>query len=270
MIQFPNAKINLGLNIVNKRPDNYHNLNTIFLPIPLTDTLEITSNEENKFCTVGHLDCQKQEDNLIYKAYKALAYNHDIPPFAAILNKNIPTGAGLGGGSSDAAFMLKMLNDFAFLRLSNSQLEAYASRIGADCPFFINNSPAYAEGIGDILSPINIDIKGYKLLLVKPNIHVSTQQAYAMVTPHPWDTPLIEAIQRPIDEWKHFVFNDFEHSVFTAHPALADIKQSLYDCGASYASMSGSGSSIFGIFPSNASQPKIIFPNTENSWWLTL
>ena len=253
MITFPNAKINLGLDIVEKRPDGYHNLETVFYPIPLCDILEITPATEPDapdytFTMYNAVFDGDDADNLVIKAYKALAADHKLPKVDISLYKHIPTGAGLGGGSADAAFALKMLNDIAGLGLSAEQLRGYASRIGADCAFFIDNTPAYATGIGDILSPTPCSISGYHLVLVKPDIYVSTKDAYALVTPQKPQVPLTSIAKRPIHKWKDTMKNDFEKSIFTKHPEMEKIKEDLYSMGAVYASMSGSGSSFFGIF----------------------
>ena len=202
------------------------------------------------------------DDNLVIKAYKALAADHKLPKVDISLYKHIPTGAGLGGGSADAAFALKMLNDIAGLGLSAEQLRGYASRIGADCAFFIDNTPAYATGIGDILSPTPCSISGYHLVLVKPDIHVSTKDAYALVTPQKPQVPLTAIAQQPIQEWKGTMKNDFEKSIFAKHPAMEKVKEQLYSMGAVYASMSGSGSSFFGIFNQEQDIEKIkaLFP----------
>ena len=262
MITFPNAKINLGLDIVEKRPDGYHNLETVFYPIPLCDILEITPATEPDapdytFKMYNAVFEGSDDDNLVIKAYKALAADHKLPKVDISLYKHIPTGAGLGGGSSDAAFALKMLNDIAGLGLTSAQLCAYASRIGADCAFFIDNTPAYATGIGDILTPTQCSISGYHLVLVKPDIHVSTKDAYALVTPQKPQEPLTGIAARPIQEWKGAMKNDFEKSIFAKHPAMAMVKEQLYSMGAVYASMSGSGSSFFGIFKEEQDIEKI-------------
>jgi 4-diphosphocytidyl-2-C-methyl-D-erythritol kinase len=250
MICFPNAKINLGLTIVSRRPDGYHNIETVFYPIQLCDVLEIVPLEKGKTCfsQTGIPIDGNQENNLVMKAFNLLKNEYDLPEIAIYLRKQIPFGAGLGGGSSDAAFMLKLLNDFAELHLSLTQLEEYASRLGADCPFFIQNEPVFAEGTGTIFTPVNVSLKGYCLVLVKPDISVSTKEAYARVTPKPATFPVIETIQLPINEWKGKLINDFEVSVFAQYPQIEAIKKAMYDKGAIYASMSGSGSSVFGIF----------------------
>ena len=253
MVTFPNAKINLGLDVVAKRPDGYHNLETIFYPVPLQDILEITVTEEEgapdyTFKMHNAVFEGDNNDNLVVKAYKILAADHKLPKVEMSLYKNIPTGAGLGGGSADAAFALKMLNEIACLNLSDEQLEAYAARIGADCAFFIKNTPAYATGIGNILSPTVCSISGYHLVLVKPDIHISTKEAYSLVTPAAAETPLTEIAALPVEEWKGKMKNDFEKSVFANHPQMEKIKEELYNMGAVYASMSGSGSAFFGLF----------------------
>lgn len=249
MITFPNAKINLGLDVVEKRPDGYHNLETVFYPIPLHDILEITKSEDEFSFTMYNAQFEgNNNDNLVVKAYNILAEEHDMPKVNMSLYKNIPTGAGMGGGSADAAFALKMLNEIAELHLSDEQLEGYATRIGADCAFFIKNKPAYATGIGNILTPIDCDLTGYYMVVVKPDIHISTKEAYAFVNPKFPENALAEIIKKPIEEWKGLMKNDFERSVFAKYPSIKGIKDKLYSSGAVYASMSGSGSAFFGIF----------------------
>ncbi|MBR5813201.1 MAG: 4-(cytidine 5'-diphospho)-2-C-methyl-D-erythritol kinase [Bacteroidaceae bacterium] len=267
MVTFPNAKINLGLDIVSKRPDGYHNLETVFYPIPLEDVLEITTVKEESapdytFTMHNAVFEGDNNDNLVVKAYKILAADHKLPKVSIALYKNIPTGAGLGGGSSDAAFTLKMLNEIAELGLSDERLEQYAAQIGADCAFFIKNTPAYATGIGNILTPTTCNISGYTLVLVKPEIHISTKEAYSLVHPAAPETPLTVISQKPVEEWKGLMKNDFEKSVFAAHPSMEGIKEQLYAMGAVYASMSGSGSSFFGIFKDeqNIDSIKELFP----------
>lgn len=263
MITFPNAKINLGLNIVEKRPDGYHNLETIFYPIPLQDALEITPWEggerKYKLAQSGIQIAGDYENNLVVKAYKLLDNLHNLPPIEINLLKHIPSGAGLGGGSADAAFMLCMLNQHFQLNIPNEQLEVYAAQLGADCAFFVENKPTFAEGIGNIFSPIELSLKGYKLLLVKPDIFVSTRDAFAQIKPKRPTISLKEVAKMPIEAWKTYMVNDFEESVFPQFPAIADIKAKLYDMGAIYASMSGSGSSVFALFKGDATLPKVDF-----------
>lgn len=263
MITFPNAKINLGLNIVEKRPDGYHNLETIFYPIPLQDALEITPWEggerKYKLAQSGIQIAGDDENNLVVKAYKLLDNLHNLPPIEINLLKHIPSGAGLGGGSADAAFMLCMLNQHFQLNIPNEQLEVYAAQLGADCAFFVENKPTFAEGIGNIFSPIELSLKGYKLLLVKPDIFVSTRDAFAQIKPKRPTISLKEVAKMPVEAWKTYMVNDFEESVFPQFPAIADIKAKLYNMGAIYASMSGSGSSVFALFKGDATLPKVDF-----------
>lgn len=268
MITFPCCKINLGLDIVSKRPDGYHNLETLFYPIPLEDALEITVNNKSDApdytFTMHNAQFEGDaDDNLVVKAYKILAADYKLPKVSMSLYKNIPTGAGLGGGSSDAAFALKMLNNIASLNLSDEQLEEYAARLGADCAFFIKCSPAFATGIGNILTAADCSLQNYHIVIVKPNLHISTKEAYSLVTPARPVVPLADIIQRPINMWASSMKNDFECSAFAKHPQMENIKNELYRMGALYASMSGSGSSFFGIFECEQSNDKLskLFPD---------
>lgn len=252
MITYPNAKINLGLNVTEKRPDGYHNVETIFYPINLQDALEVTllhkDDEPYRLHVTGTVLDGSPDDNLVVKAFKLMQEHHPLQPVDIHLHKHIPTEAGLGGGSADGAFTLKMLNDKFNLRLTEEQLEAYAARLGADCPFFIRNKPVLATGTGNIFEPIRLSLKGYHLVLIKPCISVSTREAYAHIRPRHPEEPLKEVITRPIGEWKDHLKNDFEESVFRNYPEIAAIKDRLYDLGAVYAQMSGSGSAVYGIF----------------------
>ena len=256
-IVFPIAKINLGLNVVERREDGYHNLETVFFPVPLKDALEI--HEMNwKFPSIPDCDIKvsnidiegSEQNNLVVKAYKLLKQDFPrLPRQHVHLYKNIPTQAGLGGGSSDCAAMLKLLNDKYELGLSEKQLFGYAVRLGADCPFFIMGQPAYAEGIGERLTPIDLDLKNYWVLIVKPNIAVSTKEAFSLITPQRPEHNCLDIIKnQPVSEWRHELKNDFEQSVFALYPEIGDIKQHIYDMGAEYAAMSGSGSAVFGLF----------------------
>ena len=263
MICFPNAKINLGLNIISKRPDGYHNIETVFYPVNLSDALEIVPAKDKGgvFKQTGISVDGDPQSNLVMQAYRMIQQVSELPEIDIYLRKNIPFGAGLGGGSSDAAFMLKLLNDFANLNLLDEQLEEFAARIGADCSFFIRNRPVFAEGIGNLFTPIDLSLEGYYLVLVKPDIHVSTKDAYASVTPESPDESIINIIQQPVSTWKDKLVNDFEESVFPLFPAIGEIKQKLYDNGALYASMTGSGSSVFGIFEEEK-ELKELFPDS--------
>lgn len=262
MITFPNAKINLGLNITEKRPDGYHNLETIFYPIPLEDALEACPRKEGPGCyslSQSGLSIEGDaENNLVVKAYKLLDETYHLPPVDIYLHKHIPSGAGLGGGSADAAFMLKLLNRMYRLNLTDDQLEAYAARLGADCAFFVRNQPTYAEGIGNIFSPVELSLTGWQLLLVKPDIFVSTRDAFARIRPRHPERNLRDLISQPVESWKDYMINDFEESVFPQFPAIGDIKTELYRLGAVYASMSGSGSSVYGLFA-----PDVVLPNVD-------
>jgi len=251
MICFPNAKINLGLHILSKRTDGYHNIETVFYPInnPV-DALEIVPAGGGKttFTQTGILVEGNPEDNLVMKAYRLLKEDFNLPETDIFLRKQIPQGAGLGGGSSDAAFMIKALNDFAGLGLSVERMEKYAERIGADCPFFIRNKPVFAEGTGTVFTPVTISLQDYQIVVAKPSVSVSTKEAYARVKPSRPDVPLKDIIRLPVTEWKNRLVNDFEPGVFALYPEIGEIKKKLYDEGAVYASMTGSGSAVFGIF----------------------
>lgn len=253
MITFPNAKINLGLNIVEKRPDGYHNLETIFYPINLQDALEVTRRENNDKEYTLHISGAplegEPEDNLVVKAYKLLKKDYPgLLPVDIHMYKHIPAGAGLGGGSSDAACMIKLLNDKFSLGLSTERMEEYAVKLGADCSFFIRNKPVFATGIGNLFEPVELSLKGYHIILIKPDIFVSTRDAFAEIKPVRPAVSLKEIVKQPIETWKSSMKNDFEDSVFKKFPEIAAIKDELYDLGAVYAAMSGSGSSVYGIF----------------------
>ena len=269
MICFPNAKINLGLNIVSQRNDGFHNLETIFYPINLKDGLEITnsnSNEQYQLFQTGIKIDGDPSSNIVIKALE-LVRNHskvNIPNIDIHLLKKIPTGAGLGGGSSDAAFMLKLLNENYQIGLSNNELVELALQIGADCPFFLYNKPAFASGIGNQLEPINLDLSGMYLLIVKPDVFISTKEAYSMVSPKSPTLSLKEIVARPLYEWKELMKNDFEDPIFKKYPQICKIKQQLYEFGATYASMSGSGSSLYGIFNEKPHFQKLF--NNHYTW----
>lgn len=253
MITFPNAKINLGLNIIEKRPDGYHNLETIFYPINLQDALEVTRRENNDKEYTLHISGAplegEPEDNLVVKAYKLLKKDYPgLLPVDIHMYKHIPAGAGLGGGSSDAACMIKLLNDKFSLGLSTERMEEYAVKLGADCAFFIRNKPVFATGIGNLFEPVELSLKGYHIILIKPDIFVSTRDAFAEIKPVRPAVSLKEIVKQPMETWKHSMKNDFEDSVFKKFPEIAAIKDELYDLGAVYAAMSGSGSSVYGIF----------------------
>ena len=250
MLLFPNAKINLGLNIHRKRENGYHELETVFYPIGLNDGLEFVENKENRinFSSSGLALDVNPEENIIVKAYRILSADYNLSGLDIHLHKVIPFGAGLGGGSSDAAFFLKGLNDHFCLGLSPEILKGYAVRLGADCSFFIENKPAIASGIGEKLQNVDLSLKGYYLVLVKPPSGVGTKEAYSKIRPYVPEIPIAAIITKPIETWQNLLFNDFETSVFQQYPEIEEIKSKLIQIGAVYAAMSGSGSSVFGIF----------------------
>lgn len=284
MKTYPNCKINLGLRVLRRRTDNYHDLATVFMPIPLCDELEIeplTPEEESGqnviFSQTGiHVDCLP-EDNICVKAYSLL--KKDFPNMPAVkmhLEKVIPFGAGLGGGSSDAAFTLKMLNELFGLGLDNGQLKDYAARLGADCAFFIDGQPAYATGIGNILTPLPYNpLKGYTLVLAKPNESVSTREAYlglhlSVKEPERYEgpveeSPLIQALSKPVETWSNTIINDFERTIFPIHPAIWELKELFYQNGAVYARMSGSGAAVFALYRNEADIPQELLNNLSNN-----
>ena len=295
MITFPNAKINIGLNIVAKRTDGYHDIETLFFPVNLQDALEVTLKKpldsgvikkrlevgnllhlktESRYPEIDSVDESSYElhllgdaiegnpaESLVVKAYKPLAEDFDIPPVVIHLYKHIPSGAGLGGGSSDAAQMIALLNKRFGLKMKNRCMERYAAQLGSDCAFFIRNKPAFATGRGEILTPVDLSLQNYFIVIVKPNIFVSTAEAYAGVTPAKPEVSLRDAIKRPVSEWKNLIVNDFEKSVFAKHPQLQQLKDKMYELGAEYASMSGSGSAIYGIFSKSVENVEQHFPN---------
>lgn len=253
MIQFPNAKVNLGLNVVRKRPDGYHDISTVFYPIPLKDIVEIIdSRDRSSSLTVyGNPVACEPEKNLVMRAYRLLEAEFGLPPVEIALYKHIPDGAGLGGGSSDATFVLRMLNERYALHLDDAGLAARAARLGADCPFFVYNRPMAARGTGDEFSETNVNLQGMTMVVVKPDVSVSTAEAYARVVAHEPDEPVEQIVSLPVEAWRDHLVNDFEPGVFAIYPELPVLKQSMYDGGAVYASMSGSGSAIYALFGSD-------------------
>ena len=263
MKTFPNAKINIGLNVVEKRSDGYHNIETVFYPIGLHDVLEINETTRSvadyTFTQKGINIGSEPEKNLIIKAFRLLKNDFNLPSVEISIEKRIPAGAGLGGGSSNAAFTLKVLNEIFKLNLSNNELESYAAKLGADCPVFIQNKAVLATGIGNVFSPVNFSLNGYYLLLVKPKIYVSTSAAYSQIIPRKPVKSIIETVNQPIEDWKDLLFNDFEKSIFLQFPVIEQIKTKIYQAGALYASMSGSGSAVYGIF--SEAPPLPYFPD---------
>ncbi|MCO6499512.1 MAG: 4-(cytidine 5'-diphospho)-2-C-methyl-D-erythritol kinase [Vicingus serpentipes] len=251
MIVFPNAKINIGLHIVEKRSDGFHNLESIFYPVTsLYDVLEVvkSSGNELEFTSSGIDIPGDDTNNLCVQAYTLLKKDYDLPLVKIHLHKVIPIGAGLGGGSADAAFMLKALNELFELQLSDNVLMGYARQLGSDCAFFIKNKSAYTYHKGDELETIDLDLSDYDIRVEYPNIHIGTAEAYAGVTPKPSVVNLKEIIQQPVTSWKGIVENDFEQSIFPRYPKIEALKKKMYEEGALYASMTGSGSAVFGIF----------------------
>jgi len=256
MLSFPICKINLGLNVVEKRPDGYHNLETVFYPVPITDALEVFPMDPTFPSDVDcdlkvtniHIDGDEQR-NLVVRAYNLLKKDFPtLPRIHAHLYKGIPTQAGMGGGSSDCGFMITLLNKMFKLGLYEQQMIDYAAQLGADCPFFIVNRPSYAEGIGEKLQPVPLDLKGWYLAVVRPAIPVSTKEAFSLITPQHPVKNCRDIVLQPVETWRDELTNDFEKSVFAIHPEIGAIKEQLYEMGAVYAAMSGSGSSLFGLF----------------------
>lgn len=270
MIRFVNAKLNLGLNIVRKRPDGYHDLETLFYPVgkhngtpmnpePFCDILEITPAEKTEFLFTGRKVACDLEHNLVYKAWKIFKDNYpQLAEYRIHLEKHLPDGAGLGGGSADASAVLSMLNELNGVPFSKEQLVAMALKLGADCPFFIYNEPCFAKGVGEKLDPADVDLSGWWCLLVKPEVSIPTKEAFAGISPKYPDVPVKEIMKLDVDEWQGLLVNDFEDSIFPNHPVLADIKEALIAEGAVYAAMSGSGSTVFGLFRDRASALKAI------------
>lgn len=270
MLTFPCAKINLGLNITSKREDGYHNLETIFYPVPLTDALEVKlmhddfpSDEPCDLKITGNaVDCD-EKNNLVVKAYTLLAQDFKLPRVHTHLVKRIPMQAGLGGGSADGAFMIRLLDERFRLNMGIAEMERYASRLGSDCAFFITTEPSFATGRGEVLEPVNIaeqNLQGYYIAIVKPAIAVSTREAFKQIICRQPEHCCRDIVHQPVETWKTVLTNDFEEPAFKQHPELADIKQRLYDLGAVYAQMSGSGSAFFGLFRTDPQQLKNAFP----------
>lgn len=269
MIEYPCAKINLGLNVINKRPDGYHNLETVFYPVNINDKIEIEETPNGKsqqypcMLKINGINIDGNiQDNLIVKAYNLIKKHYTaLPDISVTLTKNIPTQAGMGGGSSDCAYTIRMLNKMFKLNMSISEMQEFAAKLGADCAFFINPIPSFATGIGEKLSPINLDLSRYTLVIVKPPLKISTKEAFSNITPmHPAKCCL-DILVQPIETWKHELVNDFERSLISRFNEIAEIKQKLYDIGAVYASMSGSGSAMFGIFKQKPQNTNNIFNN---------
>jgi 4-diphosphocytidyl-2-C-methyl-D-erythritol kinase len=265
MIIFPNCKINLGLHILRKREDGFHDLETVFYPLLIQDALEVihtNSTETIEFSISGVTLDITPSDNICVKAYQLLKADHPkLPAVKMHLHKNIPSGAGLGGGSADGAFTLLLLNKKFQLGISEEQLIQYALQLGSDCPFFIKNKPCYGTGRGEALEPVSLDLSAYKTVVVNPGIHVNTGWAFSQLNPFADRPSLKHIIQQPVQEWQSLLVNDFEAPIFKHHPEIAAVKDSLYHAGAAYAAMSGSGSSVFGLFEKDV-VPTLSFPRS--------
>lgn len=248
MVSFPNAKINIGLHITEKRADGFHNLESCFYPVGWSDVLEILPAEKLSFKSTGIPIPGNPETNLCLKAYHLIKQDFNIPPVMIHLHKVVPIGAGLGGGSADCAFTIKTLNDLFELHLTTEQMENYARKLGSDCAFFIQNRPKYCIGKGDEFLEISLDLSGKHIVLVNPTIHISTAEAYSGVKPTKSEIDLREILQNPVNQWIDVLKNDFENHLLLKYPNISTIKQQLYAQGAAYASMTGSGSTVFGIF----------------------
>lgn len=260
MVSFSNCKINIGLHITEKRQDGYHNIETIFYPIPLFDVIEMVESDSIGLTIHGLNIPGKKEDNIILKAYNLLKTDfNEISPVHLHLLKNIPAGAGLGAGSANGAYALQLLNKYFQLGLNERALLNYAIRLGSDCPFFIKSTPMLARGRGEDFEVIHLDLSAYNLVIVNPGIHVSTQWAFDNINPQASQYNLKEIVSEPVTEWGNFTHNDFESSIISTYPVIGDIKQGLYKQGASYASMSGSGSTVYGLFKKDE-KIEIAFP----------
>lgn len=257
MLSFANAKINLGLLLTEKRADGYHNLQTVFYPVKLHDVIELVDSDHTHCLVKGIAIPGSAEDNLCLSAFKKMQADFELPEQQIVLLKHIPVGAGLGGGSADAAFLIKLINEKFALGLTVQQMQAYARTLGADCAFFIENKPTYAFAKGDEFEPVAIDLSVYFIVLVKPNVHVSTAEAYQNVSVKQPLAGLKDLIQLPLSEWKNQIVNDFEPSVFAKYPQIDEIKTKLYAAGATFALMSGSGSSVFAIFEKPVQLPAL-------------
>lgn len=264
MISFPPCKINLGLKVIAKRPDGYHSIETCFYPVPWTDVLEIIPSEgQTTFTSSGISIPGSAHENLCLKAYHLLREKFELPPVKIHLHKVVPIGAGLGGGSSDAAHTLQLLNSVFNLQLSTDQLSAYALQLGSDCPFFIHNQPMLGSGRGEELSLVQKVLSGKFIVIVKPDLHISTAEAYSNVKPRIPEKAIRDIIEKsPMHTWREELKNDFEDSIFQKYPTLNEIKKTFYQHGALYASMSGSGSAVFGIF-----EKEIDFPFQQGTHW---
>ena len=265
MLDFPNAKINLGLYVTSRRPDGFHNLLSCFYPVQWCDALEILPAQEEKFTLTGLPVPGDPATNLCLKAYRLLRQDHDLPPVHLHLHKVLPMGAGLGGGSSDAAFTLRILNKLFELNLKAPALENYARQLGSDCAFFIQNKPVVASERGDVFQPASLDLSGYTCVVVYPSIHITTAEAYGSIKPKEPSCTMELLLKQDVRVWKEVLHNDFEDSLFPKYPELPQVKAKLYAAGAAYASMTGSGSAIYGLFSGEA-PADLVFPKHYLVW----
>ncbi|SFQ60979.1 4-(cytidine 5'-diphospho)-2-C-methyl-D-erythritol kinase [Hymenobacter arizonensis] len=270
MLVFPNAKLNLGLYVTERRPDGFHNVESVFLPLPWTDALEILpapAGQPTSITLTGRPIPGNPATNLCVRAYELLQADFpQLPPAQIYLHKIVPIGAGLGGGSADAAFALKATNELFSLGISVETLESYARQLGSDCAFFIQNKPVLAMERGDVFQEIDLNLTGTGCLVVYPNLHISTPEAFARITPQAPAHALRAALAQPLETWRDTVSNDFEKSLAPAYPVLAEIKQQLYAAGAAYASLSGSGSAVYGLWPASVAVPHLEWPATYTVW----
>ncbi len=258
MLVFPNSKINIGLNITKKREDGFHNLETVFYPISLSDIIEfVETTKKTSLNNTGVIIDSNPDNNLIIRAYKLLKKDFILPELKIHLHKIIPLGAGLGGGSANASFMLTSLNDKFNLRISEIRLLQYAQKLGSDCPFFIKNKPVFAEGTGNIFTELDLELSSFYIVIIKPDIHISTKEAFREIDISKPQKSIKELIKLPVKEWEHSITNNFEKNIFKLYPEIKNIKDTLYKIGAVYSQMSGSGSSVFGIFENKPVLPEI-------------
>lgn len=275
MVAFPPGKINLGLYITSKRPDGYHNLETIFIAVDLRDAIECVpaGNKETQSVAItlsGRPISGDPANNLCVKAWHLLQREFpSLPPVRMHIHKNIPMGAGMGGGSADGTYMLQLLAQQFNLSVSPETMALLALELGSDCPFFLHSTPCFAKGRGEELSPLTVSLEGYQVLLVHPGVAISTAEAFAHIQPQPVSASLPTIIEYPVEEWKHRIHNQFEDTVFKVHPGLATYKQALYEMGAVYASLTGSGSTLYGLFPPGTPKPALP-PHWPETHWVNL
>ncbi|SES91784.1 4-(cytidine 5'-diphospho)-2-C-methyl-D-erythritol kinase [Hymenobacter actinosclerus] len=269
MLVFPNAKLNLGLNVTSLRPDGFRNLESVFVPLPWCDAFEVLpapAGAETSLSFSGLPIPGEPETNLCRRAYELLAADFKLPPAQMHLHKDVPIGAGLGGGSADAAFALKAINSQFELKLPPEKLESYARRLGSDCAFFIRNEPVYAYSRGDMFDDFALDLRGIPTLVVYPGLHISTAEAYSRVVPRTPRHDLRQSLAQPMPAWRETVGNDFEEALTPVYPVLAEVKAQLYAAGATYASLSGSGSAVYGLFPELPEAPELEWPTGYTVW----